>query len=120
MKINELLSHIKSVKPNPYSDEVLLNWINDCEAKILVEVKDVNPVTIERYDLPKDAERELFLPKPYDEVYSLYLQAYIDFQMQEYESYNNIMLMHNNALNEAKKFFVRNGERSAERIRVYL
>lgn len=120
MKINELLGQIKAVKPNPYSDEILLTWINDCEAKVRVFIQDALPATYKKYKLPEDGNKELFLPNPFDECYSLYLQAYIDYQMQEIESYNNTMVMYNNALSEAKKYFVRNGENRDNRLKVVL
>lgn len=120
MIVSELLSHVKQVKPNPYSDEVLLEWVNDCEAKVCVEVRGLDPHHARRFKLPEDANNELFLPRPYDECYRLYLQAYIDFQLGEIDSYNNMMTMFNNAINEAKKFYIRTGGSSGERIKVVL
>jgi len=47
------------------------------------------------YVLPKDAERELLIPHPYEDAYVKYLSAQVDYHNGEYERYNNAMMMFN-------------------------
>lgn len=107
MKISEVLARVKEVKPNPFSDDTLLNWLNDIEAKVQTEVLGRKPEGVDIYTLPEDLDTELTLPKPYDECYMLYVQAQIDFALQEFDTYNNTMLMYNTAFKEAKSYYVR-------------
>lgn len=37
MRISEVLARVKEVKPNPFTDDTLLNWLNDIEAKVQTE-----------------------------------------------------------------------------------
>lgn len=111
MKIAEVLARVKEVKPNPFTDDTLLNWLNDIEAKVQTEALQRKPEGVDIYTLPEDLNRELTLPKPYDECYMLYVQAQIDFALQEFDTYNNTMTMFNAAFREAKGYYVRTFEK---------
>lgn len=120
MKISEVLARVKEVKPNPFSDDTLLNWLNDIEAKVQTEALGRKPEGADHYDLPGDLDTELMLPKPYDECYVLYVQAQIDFALQEFDTYNNTMQMFNTAFREVKNYYVRTLDREQVKINVQL
>lgn len=106
MKVGEVLAHVNEVKPNPYTQELLLGWLNDIEAKVQTEALQVKPEGVRVYGLPEDLDTELLLPRPYDECYKLYVQAQIDFALQEFGTYNNTMQMFNTAFSETRKYYV--------------
>ena len=120
MKISEVLARVKEVKPNPFSEDTLLNWLNDIEGKVQTEALDRKPEGVEVYTLPEDLDRELTLPKPYDECYMLYVQAQIDFALQEFDTYNNTMQMFNTAFREVRNYYVRTLDREQTKIKVQL
>ncbi|MGF6376850.1 hypothetical protein M2140_001928 [Clostridiales Family XIII bacterium PM5-7] len=121
MKVGEVLAHVNEVKPNPYTQELLLGWLNDIEAKIQTEALETKPEGVHIYELPQDLDAEMILPRPYDECYKLYVQAQIDFALQEFGTYNNTMQMFNAAFNEAKKYYVSTREKKNPlKIKVYL
>lgn len=106
MTVSEALARVKEVKPNPFTDEMLLNWLNDFEAKVQTDTKVKDPQGVDIYTLPEDLNTVLLLPRPYDECYPLYIQAQIDFALQEFDTYNNSVQMFNTAYTEAKRYFV--------------
>ena len=85
--MNTVIEYVDGVKPNVYTDEDKYRWINRLEGMLSAEVfRDAEPLCC---DVPADADRELRVGHPYDEVYSLYVMAMIDFHNREYGNYNN-------------------------------
>ena len=60
-------------------------------------------------DLPADADRPLLVEHPYDDLYSLYVMAMIDFYNHEYDHYNNAVLMFTERLDQYKAWALRTG-----------
>ena len=121
MKVSEALARVKEVKPNPFTDEMLLNWLNDFEAKVQTETRVKAPQGVDIYTLPEDLNTELLLARPYDECYPLYIQAQIDFALQEFDTYNNSMRMFNTSFEEAKRYYVRHmKEQEPLKLKTYL
>ena len=103
--MNTVIALVDGVKPNAYSDEDKYRWINQLEGLLSMEVfQDEAPLCL---DIPADADRPLRLPHPYDELYSLYVMAMIDFSNREYGSYNNTLLMFRERLEQLKAQHVR-------------
>jgi len=107
MKISEAIGYVKEVKPNSYSDEMILNWINELEAKVHAEVFKELPEGFTPYTLPEDLKTELKMPKPYDNCYVLYAEAMIDFNQGEIGTYNNTMALFTVKFNDACEYYVR-------------
>ena len=63
MKVKDLLNLIKTEKPNSFSDEMLLGYINEIEAEVQDQMEIV-PVT--SYDLKRDMDKDLLVKPPYD------------------------------------------------------
>ena len=106
MTISQVIGYVNEIKPNTFTDALLLDWINDISAKVQTEIMGVKPEGIRRYTLPEDLNTELELPKPFDEVYALYVEAQVDFAQQEIATYNNTMVMFNAAYKDAKDYYV--------------
>ena len=91
MKVKDLLNLIKTGKPNSFSDEMLLGYINEIEAEVQDQMEIV-PVT--SYDLKLDMDKDLLVKPPYDKLYISYLKARIDYVLEEYENYENDQAQH--------------------------
>ena len=62
---------------------------------------------IMQYSYPDDMDKELLIPAPFDSLYSLYLQAMIDYQNKEYGNYNNSASMFETRFSDYKKAYIR-------------
>ncbi|MBE6961281.1 MAG: hypothetical protein E7445_02375 [Ruminococcaceae bacterium] len=105
MTMNSVIEYVDGVKPNVYTDEDKYRWLNQLEGMLSAEVfHDPEPLS---YDIPADADRALRVGHPYDELYSLYVMAMIDFHNREYGNYNNTMLMFRQRLEQLKDHCIR-------------
>ena len=94
MKIRDVITKVDDIKPNSYSEEDKLQWLEDIENKIHGEIvmQYVDPVEMTDFS---DDESELIAPNPYDNLYISYIIAKIDFYNNETTRYNNSMIMFN-------------------------
>ena len=88
MTIQALIDKIQEEKPNSFSDEKLLSFVNEIE-KDVAEQLQVETATYENID-----DTELLAPAPYDRLYSSYVKAMIDYANEEYASYENNQIQH--------------------------
>lgn len=133
MTPNKVIEIVDRVKPNTYTEEDKLRWINELDGMVKrlvfqwdekylknLEGKYKNgEITKEAYEelinktkpyeYPEDMDRELLIPAPYDEdLYTLYVQTKIDFYNREYTNYNNTATMFEIRYDEYKKDYIRN------------
>lgn len=83
MTIETLIEKIQAEKPNAFSDDKLLEFVNEIESDVAEQVNVECPV----YTLEDDLTRELLVPAPYDRLYVSYLKAMVDYTNEEYASY---------------------------------
>ena len=101
--MNSVIEYVDSVKPNVYEPTEKYRWINKLEGLISTSVHGMaEPVC---YDIPADADRELMVPHPFDDLYELYVGSMIDFYNKEYEHYNNSALMFTERLEQYKAYY---------------
>lgn len=93
MKIKRLVGLLADLSPHPYSDSVVLMWLNQCENSILTDVFLLAPEETVEYE--EVTEQELLVPHPYDKLYLPYLQAQVAHANQEYDLYANLMALYN-------------------------
>lgn len=105
MTPNKVIEIVDRLKPNSYSEEDKLRWINELDGLVQRLVIQTDKQT--QYAYPDDMDRELIIPAPFDDVYELYLSAKIDYHNREYANYNNSALMFEAQFNEYKKDFIR-------------
>lgn len=109
--MNTVIAQVDGIKPNAYADEDKYRWICQLEGLLSAEVfQDEAPLCPA---VPEDADRPLRLSHPYDELYSLYVMAMIDFHNREYSSYNNTLLVFRERLEQLKAQRVRTRTPSA-------
>ena len=109
MKIQEAILFADSIKPNAFTAEQKLLWLNELEGRVQSLIHSVTPGELVKYTLPDDEERLLLAPHPYDSVYWKWLCAMIDYANGEYDKYINAQLAANHAYLDYAKWVVRTG-----------
>ena len=105
MTPNKAIEVVDRRKPNSYSEEDKVGWINELEGmvqRLVIQTDD-----IKQCSYPKDMDKELLIPAPFDDVYALFLEAKIDYYNREYGNYNNSAMMFESQYNEYKKDYIR-------------
>lgn len=106
-KLGDVLSYVDEIRPNAYTDEQKLKWLNELEGTIQQLVLQRKAEETVLYQLPRDRITELLAPFPHDKMYWMYLCAMIDFANGEYSKYQNSMAMFNDAYGEYEKWHMR-------------
>lgn len=131
MTPNKVIELVDRLRPNSYSEEDKLRWINELEgivkrlvfqwdAEYIAEIEALyksEEITEEKYKelidktkpyaYPDDMDRELLVGAPFDNVYQLYLEAMIDYYNKEYGNYNNSVMMFESRFSDYKKAYIR-------------
>jgi len=102
---NKAIEIIDRLKPNSYSEEDKLRWINELDGNVQRLVIQSDEVI--EYSYPEDMDKELLIPAPFDNLYELYLSAQIDYHNREYANYNNSATMFESQYIEYKKDYIR-------------
>lgn len=105
MTPNKAIEIVDGLKPNSYNEETKLRWINEFEGMVKRLVIQDNEFT--PYEYPADMDKELLVPPPFDNAYTAYLEAKIDFYNKEYGNYNNSVAMFESSFTEYKKAYIR-------------
>lgn len=105
MTPNKVIEIIDRLKPNSYSEEDKLRWINELDGMVQRLVFQTDKIT--QYAYPEDMDKELLIPAPFDDVYALFLEAKIDYHNREYANYNNSAMMFEAQFSEYKKAYIR-------------
>lgn len=105
MKPNKAIEKVDRLKPNSYSEEDKLGWINELDG--MVQRLVIQADEIKQYAYPDDLDKELLIPAPFDDCYTLFLEAKIDYYNREYANYNNSAMMFDAQFSEYKKAYVR-------------
>ena len=64
MKLLESILFADSLKPNAFTEEQKLLWLNELEGRIQSLIHGFDSKKIIQYTLPEDEERELLVPSP--------------------------------------------------------
>ena len=105
MTPNKVIETVDRLKPNSYSDEDKLSWINELDG--MVQRLVIQSDEIKQYSYPEDLDKELLIPEPFENVYNYFLEAKIDYYNREYGNYNNSTLMFESQFTEYKKWYIR-------------
>lgn len=95
MLISDAIKEADRLKPNSFTTEDKLRWLERLEKRICNEILShyttpaptVEPFTTE------DLSRELIVPDPYDEIYIHWLCAQMDYYEREMDSFNAANMM---------------------------
>lgn len=102
MKINETIARADELRLNTISDEQKYTWVYELECSI-AEMMD-KPVPQKRF--PEDIT--LMMPAAHEDVYVKHLCAKIDYYNGETELYANDTAIYNEAMSEARAWYIRN------------
>lgn len=105
--VRGVIEKVDSIKVNAYSETQKTDWINKIEGMVQSEILETDEADIITYAWDSDADRELIVKHPYSDLYEFYLQGMIDFYNKEISSYENSMVMFNNAYEDYSKFYKR-------------
>lgn len=107
MKIKDAIAWADEVKPNAFTEKVKFEWLNALEGRVAADVFLMAPAEIRalHYNYPEDMETELLVESPYDDIYTLYLQAKIDEANGEYNKYVNSMQIYNEYFGNFVRWF---------------
>ena len=105
MKANKVIERLDAIRPNSYSEEQKLDWINNLEE--MVQRLVMQSQEIHSLSYPEDMDTELLITAPFDNLYGLYLESMIDYYNREYGYYNNSALMFETRFTEYKKSYIR-------------
>lgn len=102
--MNSVIEELTGLKPNVYSEEDKYKWISRLDGMISAEVfRHEEPV---KYAIPEDADKELLVTAPFDDIYVLYCAAMVDFYNREYTAYNNSVMMFNERFEAFKSYYI--------------
>lgn len=111
MTIFDAIRITDMLKPNRFTKEQKIGWLNDIDQQIYYDIVATheNPMRIQKpfYDINSDPDTHLIAPAPYDEVYTMYLQCQIDLGNMEITKYNNDRTRYNNALLSLRDYWNR-------------
>ena len=82
MTIQAIINKVQEEKPNTFTTEKLLEFINEIESDVAEQIN----VDFEDYTTD-DLDEELLVPAPYNRLYVSYLKAQVDYANEEYPSY---------------------------------
>ena len=105
MTINTAIEQSLRLHPDTIPDSIKCRWLSELDGKIMCETmhrKDFTP-----YRFPEDAERELAVGAPYDNIYELYIIAMSDFFSGELANYSASAVLFEQAYSEFRKNYIR-------------
>lgn len=106
--LREVIEQVDETKPNAFSNEQKVRWINECEGMVQTDILLWAPEEIITYDWEKDKKTELLAQPPHDKIYGAYLTAMIDYANGEYDKYSNTSQMFNAHYGEFMRWFAQN------------
>ena len=110
MTILEAINRIDDVKPNSFKQTEKIRWLHTLDGIIKSEIIDTHEggenITLGEYS-ENTLLQELLVPHPYDDIYIKWLEARIDYANDEYNKYNNTVVVYNQALADYEKYYNR-------------
>ena len=110
MTIIEAINQVDGIKFNTYSQEDKVRWLSSLDAKITAVLEGAYPSPMwvsAPYDPNTDMERELLLESPWDEMYIRWMEAMIDYNNGETDSYNRSITLFNNLYQNFCDWYIR-------------
>lgn len=114
MTIKELLDRVNTLRPNSYSKDELMVWINRVERRIWYKLIETHerpaglPAEFAAYDEETDESATVLLAPPmHDEIYQHYLISQIDLYNMEQDQYNIDAMLYNAAWDELASWWNR-------------
>lgn len=102
MTIQMAIDVVDQLKPNMFSPEQKVAWLNDLDGLVWREVVmthewDEQYGPFDGYDQSTDPSTKLLVPEPYTDIYRHYLAAQMDLANRETGEYTKDMVLFNSA-----------------------
>ena len=110
MTIIEAINQVDGIKFNTYSQEDKVRWLSSLDSKITAVLEGAYPSPMgvsAPYDPNTDMEHELLLGSPWDEMYIRWMEAMIDYNNGETDSYNRSITLFNNLYQNFCDWYIR-------------
>jgi len=107
MTVREIIEHTDRVKPNAFSPEDKLIWLNELEYAVQTDVFGMTE-GFSSHSMEGACTDAPLIPEPYHKVYPAYLEARIDAANGEWDEYDNAMALFNGFLGEFQRWYARN------------
>lgn len=109
MKISELISYIRGVRPEAPAtalpDAVIYSFVNEIEGLVQTEVLLLSSADIITYAPSETEDPVLLVAAPHDKIYRAYVSAMVDFANGEYARYQNGMELFNEWWQEFQSWY---------------
>lgn len=107
MTIRECIDRVDGLKPNQYSEEEKVRWLDVLDRNIYNDVILTHEGCRKEFDgyTTDDTDKELLAENPYDELYVAYLKMKIDEENQETSRYNVSAAMFNSYYDNYAKWY---------------
>ena len=105
MTINTAIAEAMTLHPDTIPDAIKVRWLSELDGKIMCETMMRDDFT--SYHFPEDAEKELVVKAPYDNIYTLYIIAMSDFFSGEMDNYAASAALFDTAYTEFRKNYIR-------------
>ena len=106
MKISEAISYVRQLSGNAVDDNTLCRWLSELDGRLMLDFYKGSEWM--SYSLPQDADHELLVPFPWDELYVHYLEAMIYYSNGEFDRYRNSYEMYNKKELDYRQWYARN------------
>lgn len=90
MTIRELFTKVREERPNSFTDEKLLSFVNEIEYEVAEQLK----ASFDTEYTLEDLDVELMAASPYDRLYASYLLSQIARANEEMDNYANDAAQH--------------------------
>ena len=113
MTVNQAIMRADKLKPNMYSVQDKVEWLNQLDALLYQDVilqhehDPELPETFAQYDPDESLDAQLIAPHPYDMIYIYWLQSQIDLNNAEFAKYNTSSALYNQAYSEFAGYYNR-------------
>ena len=119
MTVYEVIDMVKKEKPNKFTSEHMVKWLNECEAAVQSMLGiPMNEWTKYEADDAGDENTSpmLIVPPPYDPLYVYWIKAKIDYANEEYEGYGNNQAQFQSFFDEFKIWAYNHGMVTGKRL----
>lgn len=106
MTISEAISQTRKLSGNAVDDNTMCRWLSELDGRLMLDFYKGSEWMA--YALPQDADHELLVPFPWDELYVHYLEAMVYYSNGEYERYRNSYEMYNKKELDYRQWYARN------------
>ena len=114
MTIDEAIGWADALRPNTFSREHKLRWLSELDGRVvrelietLVRGSGVTQLEFVPYTAETAGDTVLLVPPPYDEMYLEWLRANLDRSYEEFDKFNNSIMLFNTLFSDYRNEYNR-------------